>query len=205
MDRATKERIFEPYFTTKETGKGTGLGLAVIHGIIESCNGFIKVESEPGEGTSFQVYIPARKRDVVKPLPKEEKNGLPPSGTERVLLIDDEEAVLNLHSEVLQRLGYQVTAITDSREALKLIRSHLTQFDLIISDQSMPNLSGAELAHETLKTDPTMPFILCTGFSSVFSEKEALAIGIKKYLKKPIAIKELAGAIREVLDEMTIH
>ncbi|MCD6532802.1 MAG: PAS domain S-box protein [Deltaproteobacteria bacterium] len=176
MDRATKERIFEPYFTTKETGKGTGLGLAVIHGIIESCNGFIKVESEPGEGTSFQVYIPARKRDVVKPLPKEEKNGLPPSGTERVLLIDDEEAVLNLHSEVLQRLGYQVTAITDSREALKLIRSHLTQFDLIISDQSMPNLSGAELAHETLKTDPTMPFILCTGFSSVFSEKEALAL-----------------------------
>ncbi len=174
MDKTIKERIFEPYFTTKETSKGTGLGLAVIHGIIESCNGFIKVESEPGEGTTFQVYIPAQKRDLVKPLPEEEGNRLPPSGTERVLIIDDEEAVLNLHSEVLQHLGYQVTATTDSREALELVRSHLAQFDLIISDQSMPNISGAELARETLKTDPTVPFILCTGFSSVFSEKEAL-------------------------------
>ncbi|MEA1921856.1 MAG: PAS domain S-box protein [Pseudomonadota bacterium] len=201
MDKATKERIFEPYFTTKEIGKGTGLGLAVIHGIVESCNGFIKVESEPNRGTTFRVYIPTLERELVKPLPKTNENKLPPGGTERVLMVDDEGAILNLHREVLQRLGYQVTATTDSREALALIRSHPAQFDLIISDQSMPDHSGAELARESLKTNPTMPFILCTGYSSVFSEKEALAIGIKKYLKKPIAIKELAGAVRQVLDE----
>ena len=202
MDQATKERIFEPYFTTKEIGQGTGLGLAVIHGIIESCKGFIKVESEPGQGTTFQVYIPALKRYIVTPT-QETTGGheLLPTGTERILVVDDEEAILKLHEAILKRLNYEITSTTDSRKALELIRSHPDKFDLIVTDQGMPDLSGAELAREVLKTNSTIPIILCTGYSSAVSEKEALAIGIRKYLKKPITIKDFAETVRQVLDE----
>ncbi|MEA3348287.1 MAG: response regulator, partial [Pseudomonadota bacterium] len=202
MDQATKERIFEPYFTTKESGQGTGLGLAVIHGIIESCNGFIKVESEPGQGTTFQIYIPALKRYIVTPTQKTTKgHKLLPTGTECILVVDDEEAILNLHEEVLKRLNYEITSTTDSREALDMIRSHPDKFDLIVTDQSMPDLSGAELAREVLQTSATIPIIICTGYSSVLSEEEALAMGIRKYLKKPISIKDFAETVRQILDE----
>ena len=201
MDKATKERIFDPYFTTKETGKGTGLGLSVIHGIVESYHGFIKVESEPGQGTTFQVYIPALGKNIVTPLQETERDGSLPTGTERILIVDDEDAILDLHKTILQRLGYEVTTTTDSQNALELIRTHQDRFDLVVTDQTMPNLSGVELARETLKIKPTMSIILCTGYSSVVSEKNALAIGIKKYAKKPVGIKELAKIVRQVLDE----
>ncbi len=196
MDQVTKERIFDPYFTTKEIGEGTGLGLAVIHGIIESCNGFIKVESEPGQGTTFQVYIPALEETVAAPRQDTGKNRVLPAGTERIMVVDDEDAILKLHETLLKRLGYKVTSTTDSRVALAKIRNHPEQFDLIITDQSMPNLSGVELAREVLKIKPMMPIVLCTGYSSIISEKEALALGIKKYAKKPVAIKELAEIVR---------
>ena len=201
MDQATKERIFDPYFTTKETGKGTGLGLAVIHGIVESFSGFIKVESEPGCGTTFQVYIPARENKINLLLQKTDEDGSLPVGTERIMVVDDEDSILDLHEMVLKRLGYKVTAITDSRVALEKIHAHPDQYDLLLSDQSMPNLSGAELSREVLKIRSTMPIILCTGYSSIVSEKDALAIGIKKYVKKPVGLKKLAVIIRQVLDE----
>ena len=200
MDQATKERIFEPYFTTKETGKGTGLGLAVIHGIIESYNGFIKVESELEQGTTFNVYIPALEKNILTSLQETEKEPLP-AGTERIMIVDDEEAILDLHEKVLKRLGYKVTSTIDSLVALEKIRVDPDQFDLIVTDQSMPNLSGAELAQEVLKIKPTMPIILCTGYSSVVSGKDAMTIGIKRYAKKPVKLKELARIVRSVLDE----
>ena len=201
MDQTTKERIFEPYFTTKELGKGTGLGLAVIHGIIESCNGYIKVKSEPGQGTTFQACIPALKRHMVTPTQKVENHELPPTGTEHIIVVDDEEAILDLHVEILKLLGYEVTSTTDSREALELIHSHPDKFDLIVTDQSMPNLSGVELARKVLRTNTSVPIILCTGYSSIVSEEEALTVGIKRYLRKPITTKDFAEAIRQVLDD----
>ncbi|MEA1923508.1 MAG: response regulator [Pseudomonadota bacterium] len=204
INQATITRIFEPYFTTKEFGKGTGLGLSVVHGIVESYNGFIKVESKLGQGTTFHIYLPSLKKNSVTPQQKESRFDNLAPGSERILIVDDEEAILNLHETLLTRLGYEVTATTSSQEALALITANPNQFDLIITDQSMPNISGAELASETLKIRSTMPIILCTGYSSVISENDALAIGIKKYVEKPVSIKDLAEIVRQILDESLI-
>ncbi len=201
MDQVTKERIFDPYFTTKETGKGTGLGLAVIHGIVESYNGFIKVESEIGRGTTFKVFLPVLEKSMVTDVQEQKEDSFLPTGTEHILIVDDEEAILNLHKIFLQQLGYEISSTINSREALEKIRLYSDRFDLLVTDQSMPNLSGVELAREVLKIKPALPIILCTGYSAVVSEKEALAIGIKKYAKKPVELQNLAGIIRQVLDE----
>ena len=155
-------RIFEPYFTTKEFGKGTGLGLSVVHGIVESYNGFIKVESELGQGTTFHIYLPALEKSSVTPQQKENRSNNLAPGSERILIVDDEEAILNLHKALLTRLGYEVTATTNSREALAIITANPNRFDLIITDQSMPDISGAELARETLKLKPTIPIARVT-------------------------------------------
>lgn len=200
MDQATIERIFDPYFTTKEAGKGTGLGLAVIHGIINEYHGFIRVKSEPGKGTTFYVYIPALEEETSSPAEIETEEPLL-TGTERILFIDDETMIVNLNKTILERLGYEVTAITESLEALEKIRTDPDQFDVIITDQTMPHLTGSELAQEVLKIKPNMPIILCTGYSSVLSEKEALAIGIKKYVRKPVDSASLSKIVRKVLDK----
>ena len=200
MDQQTMAHIFEPYFTTKGMGKGSGLGLAVIHGIVKKCHGFIRVVSEPGEGSSFQVYLPALQEESMAPeVPA--KKVLLPTGTEQILVIDDESMIAKMNEIILGEQGYNVTAMTDSQKALELIRMHPDRFDLIVTDQSMPNLSGAELAQEVLKIKSTMPIILCTGYSSVVSEEQALAMGIKKYVIKPLDITTLAHVVRRVLDE----
>ncbi|MEN8258104.1 MAG: PAS domain-containing protein [Thermodesulfobacteriota bacterium] len=200
IDEASRERIFDPYFTTKEAGKGTGLGLSVVHGIIKEYNGFIKVESEVGTGTSFHVYMPALEEELASPEETEHEESLSP-GTERILVVDDESMIAFMHQEALASLGYSVSATTDSVEALAAIRANPDQFDLIITDQTMPGLTGAELAQEILAIAPVMPIILCTGYSSVLSEEEALAVGIKKYVQKPVALNELVQVVRSVLDE----
>ena len=203
MDKEIVARIFEPYFTTKETGKGTGLGLAVIHGIISEYEGFIRVESEVGKGTSFHVHIPLLETDITTPeetTPEE----LLPMGNERIMVVDDESDVVIMNKTILNSLGYEVTALTDSEEALEKIRMQPHQFDLLITDQTMPGLTGAELAREVLKIRPDLPIILCTGFSAVLSEEAALAIGIKKYIEKPIRKKQFAQITRMVLDDQTM-
>ncbi len=200
MNHATVERIFEPYFTTKEVGKGTGLGLAVIHGIIQDYHGFIKVKSELGGGTIIQVHIPAVEEKTSTPKEIETIKQLP-GGTEQILIVDDESTLVNLHKTMFERLGYNVTTTTKSIEALAKIRANPDQFDLIITDQTMPELTGAELAKEILSIRPDIPIILCTGYSSVFSQEDALEIGIKKYVTKPVNREEFVKIIREVLDE----
>jgi PAS domain S-box-containing protein len=200
MNQATIERIFEPYFTTKEVGKGTGLGLAVIHGIIQDYHGFIRVKSEPGQGTTFYVHIPALPHQPSTTA--EIRTDAPlPTGTEGILVVDDESMIVNINKAILEHLGYKVMATTDSLDALEKIRTAPDQFDLIITDQTMPNLTGAELAQKILQIKPTMPIILCTGYSSVLSEEDALAIGIKKYARKPVDRATLAKVVREVLDD----
>ncbi len=202
MDKRTLERIFEPYFTTKEVGKGTGLGLAVVLGIVQEYKGFIRVRSKPGAGTAFYVYIPAMVDELNDKISEvEEKREYLPTGNERILVVDDERLVVELHKHVLEKLGYQVTSLDNGINALEAIRAHPGSFDLIITDQTMPLLTGADLAREALKIKPDLPIILCTGYSSILSAEEALAMGIKKYLKKPVSRTTLANVVRELLDK----
>ncbi len=190
--------IFEPYFTTKKVGEGTGMGLALVHGIVESYGGKINVKSELGKGTVFTVFLPkTKKRDVYRPY--EEKDL--PSGTERILLVDDELSIAKMGSQILERLGYHVTVSTSSVEALDLFRSRPSDFDLIITDMTMPNMTGDLLAMELIAFRPDIPVILCTGYSKKISGEKASQIGIKVFAYKPMVKADLAKTVRRVLDE----
>ncbi|MDA3897914.1 MAG: response regulator [Desulfobacteraceae bacterium] len=201
MDPHVIANIFDPYFTTKEIGKGTGLGLSVIHGIIKDYHGFIRVDSKPGNGSRFQIYIPALTQEASAKKTSVDNEDALPTGTERILIVDDESSIVAVTQKILERLGYSVTITTESFLALEKIRSAPEKFDLVISDQTMPGLTGVDLSKEILKIRPDMPIIICTGYSSVISEENFLTIGIKKYLKKPISTKRLAMSIRQVIDE----
>lgn len=190
------KNIFEPYFSTKKRGEGTGLGLSVVHGIVKSHGGSIKVNSEVGSGTIFEVYFPAiDNSEAAKDLTKSKIS----TGTEKILLVDDEIAILDAAKQILERLGYKVTARTSSIEALEAFRHHPNEFDLIITDQTMPNLTGMKLAEEILSLRPEIPIILCTGFSETITMEKLKSIGIKKMLMKPVAVRDYAENIRNVL------
>jgi PAS domain S-box-containing protein len=199
MEKELTEKIFNPFFTTKEGGKGTGMGLSVVHGIVKNAGGSIHVYSEPGKGTEFNVYLP-----VVKNASKQQAIQAADtiqSGTERILLIDDDEAIVTIEKQLLERLGYQVVSRTISLEALEAFRDAPDKFDMVITDMDMPNMSGDKLASELVKIRPDIPILLCTGFSERMSEEKAVAMGIRKFLMKPITIKDLSKMIREVLDK----
>jgi len=200
MDKSTVARIFEPYFTTKEHGEGTGLGLAVIHGIVDEYNGFIEVESTPGQGSTFLVYLPAaEENDTTSQEPEEQAPS--PTGTENILFIDDEPAIIRVGQDILSRSGYNVTGETSSQKAWKLFQTNPEAFDLVITDQTMPELTGSELARAMLKLRPDLPIILCTGYTSAISQDEAYGIGIKEFMTKPLSIEKLIEIVRDVLDK----
>jgi PAS domain S-box-containing protein len=191
------DRIFDPFFTTKDRSEGTGMGLAVVHGIIKSYGGEITVESEPGKGATFNVFIPRVKTaDIDEPEIKTEL----PSGTERVLVIDDEQGMVETLCRMLDRLGYQTSKRTSSVEALELFKAEPDRFDLVITDQTMPNITGMELAKTFMDIRPDMPIILCTGFSEKINEDSAKAMGISAFILKPIVMRDIAHTIRQVLD-----
>ena len=193
------KRIFDPYFTTKEVGKGTGLGLAVVHGIVKSYGGGIAVSSEVGKGTTFDIYFPRIEAEKL-PSAADKVEPLPLGGSERVLFVDDEKAILDIGQEILERLGYQVEVRTSSIEALELFRAKPDQYDLVITDMTMPNMTGDRLAQELLQIRPGIPIILCTGFSERITEEKARAIGIEEFVMKPVVMKDLAVVIRRALD-----
>jgi len=191
------DRIFDPFFTTKEHTEGTGMGLSVAHGIIKSHGGLIDVESQVGRGTTFHIYLPK----IMPRAKAHQHSALPlPSGTERVLLVDDETMLVDMGRQVLTRLGYQVTACTSSVEALQHFQNDPAAFDLVITDMTMPHLTGKELATALLKIKPAVPIILCTGFSETITEETAKRIGIKAFILKPIVMSDLAETMRKVLD-----
>ncbi len=191
-------RVFDPYYTRKEVGKGTGMGLSVVHGIVKRHGGGIRVESEPGKGTLFEIYFPA----LEKAAPEEkEPEGEIKGGSERILFVDDEESMVSLNRQRLERLGYVVKSTTKPVEALEWFRANPDQFDVIITDMSMPKMTGDKLAKAILAIRPHMPVIICTGYSERISEKKAAALGARKYIEKPIENRNLASALREVLDE----
>lgn len=198
MDDTTLARVFEPYFTTKTKGEGTGLGLSVVHGIVESYQGQITVHSEPGKGASFRVYLPgiAETPSFAEAVCSETI----PTGTERVLLVDDDEIISTMLQQVLRSLGYQVTSCNNSLDALASIVREPTAFDLLITDMTMPNLTGYQLAQKVLAIRSNLPIILCTGFSELINKEQAQALGIRAYLMKPILVQELGLTVRKVLD-----
>lgn len=198
MSEEVKSKIFDPYFTTKEKGKGTGLGLAVVYGIVKEFGGVIKVDSELGNGTVFKIYLP-----VMKDKNEDEFSVLKDdiqTGTERILLVDDEPAIAKLYQLMLERLGYKVTTRMSSANALETILKCPNDFDLVISDMSMPGMTGDQLAYEIKKIKPEMPFIICTGFSERINEDRAKKIGINAFVMKPVERVKLAKIIREILD-----
>ncbi|WP_212637852.1 MASE3 domain-containing protein [Desulfocicer vacuolatum] len=190
--------IFEPYFTTKGPGEGSGMGLAMVHGIIETYDGKITVNSRVGQGTTFTIYLPITGKRHERP-PYEQ--GDLPSGTEKILFVDDEIPIAKMGSQVLERLGYQVTIKTNSIEAVALFKSNPNAFDLVITDMTMPDMTGDRLAIELMKIRQGMPVILCTGYSKKISDKISSEIGIKAFIYKPVVKAELAETVRKVLDE----
>jgi PAS domain S-box-containing protein len=193
-------KIFDPFFTTKEVGKGTGMGLAIIHGIAKKSGGFVSCQSSQGEGTIFHVYLPVHddkgafeieKKPLVYPL----------SGrNEHILFVDDEEMLAEMGKTMLERLGYRVTSTTSSVDALTILQKQPTEFDMVITDQTMPDMTGSDLARRLLQIRPGLPIILCTGFSNLISEEKARTYGIMGFAMKPLAKKDLAILIRKVLE-----
>jgi len=200
MEPHITERIFDPFFTTKKAGEGTGMGLAVVHGIVASHGGAITVESAPGQGTQCEVLLP---RCDGLPIILPVDAGASCVGRERLLIVDDAPSLAHLWGELLERFGYRFVACLSGAEALTAFQSAPESFDLVITDLVMPQMTGDALARELLRIRPDLPIILCTGFSNVMTEEKAKAMGIRAYLKKPLGARDLALAIRSVLGQPT--
>ena len=191
------DKIYDPYFTTKEKGKGTGLGLAVVHGIVKSYGGDISVDTAPGKGAAFDIYLPVIKASAA---PTARQTQLP-LGTERILLVDDESFIVDFACQGLERLGYRVDGCTSSAEALERLHRAPQRYDLVITDMTMPHMTGDQLALEIFRLRPNLPVILCTGYSSRLDDRQAESMGIRALLMKPINLEDLASNVRRVLDE----
>ena len=199
IEPEVQKKIFDPYFTTKKTGKGTGMGLAITHGIVKSYDGFIACESQVGVGTIFHIYLPSYESDTIPGTVSSEY--LPVIGTERILFVDDEPMLAQMGRTMLERLGYAVTVRTSSQEALTTFSDQPDAFDLVITDQTMPELTGFDLAQLILQIRPNLPIILCTGYSSVISEEQVKSSGIRGYALKPVSKQNIVNLIRTLLDE----
>jgi len=196
MNQGVLERVFDPYFTTKPKEEGTGLGLSLVHGIVESFGSKTTVESAPGKGATFTIFLP---RIESEDKPEIKDPGPVPTGIERILFVDDETLIVEITEKMLQRLGYDVTSKTSSIEALEVFMTKPEAFDLVITDLTMPKMTGDVLAEEILQIRPDIPVILCTGFSERITEDMIKELGIRKYIMKPILRNEIAQTIRDVL------
>ncbi|MFZ2448538.1 MAG: PAS domain-containing protein [Syntrophobacteraceae bacterium] len=197
IDPSNFDRIFEPYFTTKPPGEGTGLGLSVVHGIVTEHGGAIKVYSEPGAGSVFHVYLP--RCESAPPPPRVDPASIP-TGDESILLVDDEPGIVKSYGKMLARLGYTVEGKTDSIKALEAFRASPDRFDLVLTDQTMPGLTGIQLARQVREIRPGIPVILCSGFDEAANRTAAEEVGISDFLMKPLLLQEAATTVRAVLD-----
>jgi len=197
MDKDVQERIFEPFFTTKAQSEGTGLGLATVHGIVSAHGGVITVYSEVGKGSTFRVYLPCAEPGLPELLLLEKPVQ---GGHEHILVLDDEEALANLMERMLTPLGYDVVAMTNSADALAAFTAYPHLFDLIVTDQTMPKMTGEQLAVEVRRIRPDMPVILTTGFTGGALRERLTGIGVSAVLAKPVEPLEMARVVRQVLD-----
>jgi CheY-like chemotaxis protein len=196
-----QDRIFDPFFTTKPQGQGTGLGLSVVHGIIQNHGGAITAESALGKGASLKVYLPVANSEVSVQMPMPSSF---PKGYERILFIDDEKSLLSFSQQALSRLGYRVTIHDNAMEALSLFRSRYQDFDLVIADLSMPRMRGDVLAEEIRKLRPDIPIILCSGLKTAINHERLDELDIAAVISKPMLISDMAFAIRRVLDGINL-
>ena len=192
------DKIFEPFFTTKDKGKGTGMGLSVVHGIVHSHGGTIYAYSEVGVGSTFKIFLPAIERHLK---PEERTDRAIPTGTERILFVDDETNIVNMGKQMLESLGYDVVTRNSSTEAWEFFQAQPGSVDLVITDMTMPQMTGEDLAREIMGLRPDMPVILCSGFSARMDEVKAKAMGIKAFVSKPVLKREIGETIRQVLAE----
>ncbi|MFN2353508.1 MAG: ATP-binding protein [Desulfopila sp.] len=197
MSKETQAKIFDPFFTTKPKEQGTGLGLSVVHGIVEGHDGVITVDSIEGSGTTFDLYFPAIEK--TRPTPPQKRQPLP-HGDERIMVVDDEAPLAKMLELVLQGLGYRVTLFTDSLAAVAEYRKRPRDFDVVITDMTMPHMTGAELAREMLSIRPELPIILTTGYSETIDNQKAKRLGLRSLMLKPLKKAELAQTLRDVLD-----
>ncbi len=199
MERAVRERIFEPYFSLpfKERGEGAGLGLSVVHGIVKNHGGHIVVDSEPGQGTTFSVYLPCI--ETIGAVPEVESMAPVPGGSEHILVVDDEEHIVRMARQMLEKLGYKVTVRTSSVEGLEAFQAQPENFDLVITDMTMPNMTGMVLAQKLMAIRPGLPIILCTGYSGLINKEKARAAGIREFIMKPYVKRQIAETIRRAL------
>ncbi|WP_319574298.1 cache domain-containing protein [uncultured Desulfobacter sp.] len=200
MESKILKKIFDPYFTTKESGKGTGLGLAVVFGIVKESKGHITVQSKPGQGSTFHVYLPIVDGPLANHTP-ERKEKAPLSGREMIMVVDDEEALRTVTHDILKGLGYTVYTLSSGQEAFETFNEDPCRFDLVVTDMTMPGMTGLELSQKILELRPEQPIVLCTGYSETIDREKALSMGITEYVEKPFVIKELAKIIRKVLDK----
>jgi PAS domain S-box-containing protein len=190
-------RIFDPFFSTKTTGEGTGLGLSVVHGIVKSHNGFITVESEKGKGSVFNIFIPKTEQDCQV---ASVADTAIPGGHECILVVDDEDTLIEMEKRALEELGYTVIPKANGRDALSAFKKESDKFDIVITDQTMPHMTGVDLAKELISVRPDIPIVLCTGFSEKVNADSAMAMGIRAFLMKPFTIQEIAKIIRSALN-----
>jgi CheY-like chemotaxis protein len=198
MDAATLERVFEPFFTTKGPGKGSGLGMAVVHGIMKSHDGAVSIQSEPGKGTTVYLYFPVLKAAAVSEKAAAEKAAMPTGHGERVLLVDDESTLVMIGTKVLQLLGYNVTAFTSAKEALAAFARQPDAFDLVITDLTMPGMTGIALADALLEIRADIPILLATGYIEESIREQATLLGFREILVKPLTTQVLAEAAQRV-------
>jgi CheY-like chemotaxis protein len=201
MTPETMLRIFEPYFTTRKSEGSTGLGLSIVHGIVKRHRGAITCQSTPGEGTTFEIYLPSASAGE-DALEAQEDTDLP-NGTERILFVDDEPDLLNVGRNLLENLGYQVTVANGSIEALNTFQSDPGGFDLVVTDMTMPEMMGDRMARKMMEIRPDLPVILYTGYSEFITEERAKGMGIQEFFMKPFEMKDMARVIRKILDEKT--
>ncbi|MCF8083955.1 MAG: response regulator [Deltaproteobacteria bacterium] len=197
MDHRILEKIFDPFFTTKRRGEGTGLGLATVSGIVRNWHGAVRVESQLGKGSLFTIYLPRlesrdkKKEKEVEPIPR---------GTERILFVDDEPMIAEMYADMLRFLGYEVECMTDPLETLNAFRTDSEGYDLVITDMTMPGMTGEELGREIMRIRPQTPVILCTGFTERMPEHKALQLGFRAFVMKPVVTQEIAQKVRQALD-----
>ncbi len=203
MPPAILERIFDPFFTTKKEGRGSGIGLSVVHGIIQSHKGYINVNSQEGQGTSFEVYLPVYTGDI-KMEDKVNEDQPIKKGNERVLLVDDDKKVAFMVQHMLEKLGYQVTCYMSSPEALEAFKTSPDAFDLVVTDLTMPDLTGYQLSEKITDIRSDIPIILCTGFGEHINKKQYSLQGIKGFLNKPVSVKDMSNLVRDILDDTNI-
>jgi CheY-like chemotaxis protein len=197
ISAASQERIFDPFFTTKKPGEGTGMGLAVVHGIITECGGAIEVQSKPGQGAEFTVLLPAI--DEEPEADRADDTPLP-VGNERILFVDDESNIVDIGTQMLTMLGYHVTGVTDSGEALARFTRSPDAFDLVITDMTMPHMTGDVMGQKILAIRPDIPVVICTGYSEKLTEASIRSMGFSEIAYKPLIIRELAAIVRQTLD-----